>query len=455
MWTQHKIPLMNNARLRPSRPSVRRPQQTYIARGRHSHRSRSAPEQHGPHQTAECVDHLAPNPSVVTGFPTATEFIRAIRKELRIRFYQPTTIKTYMQAITSFLRWYGGKPHRLTREHVREYLFYLVAGNAGSSTVANHLSAIRTVFDKMCQRSITFGLAIPRKPRKLPVVLSAEEVTRLLEAAPSRRDKLLLGMMYATGMRVSEVVRVRMKDIDFDREVINVWQGKGRADRQVQLPSSFQPLFQALVNAGEGDNFLFAGEQKHRHISPRTVQRIMKRALAAAGILKHATPHSLRHSFATHSFEQGCDIRRIQKLLGHIRLETTTIYVKVAAPPDRKTISPIDRLPLKNRPERTIAGKMRFYFKFETCTKLPQAKVTIAVLNPDGPLYFTGIRIEETRPGFATLRIPPLEDWQKPHSWLTRQQQERFKTPEFYELLRRQITQRFMHLKFQQSQQRI
>jgi len=111
-----------------------------------------------------------------------------------------------------------------------------VDGGASSSWVSIHLSALRTVFDKMCGLNCTLGLMTPRRPKRLPVVLSTDEVSRLLQAAPSLRDKLLLGLMYATGLRVSEVVRLRWHDIDFDRRAIRVWQGKGRKDRDVMLP---------------------------------------------------------------------------------------------------------------------------------------------------------------------------------------------------------------------------
>lgn len=116
---------------------------------------------------------------------------------MRIRFYQPKTVKPYRSHLSSLHRWFGAPPHRLTREDVREYLLYLVDAGASSSTVSNHLAAIRTAFDKMCLRQVTLGLAVPRKPKRLPVVLSVEEIKVLLQAAPSLRDKLLLGLVYA------------------------------------------------------------------------------------------------------------------------------------------------------------------------------------------------------------------------------------------------------------------
>ncbi|WP_052329479.1 tyrosine-type recombinase/integrase, partial [Rhodopirellula sp. SWK7] len=271
--------------------------------------------------------------------PSCSEFIALVRRELLIRNYKKNTIKPYLSAITSLLRWSGRLPHEMDREMVREYLLYLVESDKGAARVRVHSTAIRTVFDKFCFLDVTLGLETPRRDKKQPVVLSKEEVQRLLEAAVSIRDKLMLGLMYATGMRVSEVVRVRWREIDLDRNTISIVQGKGNVDRQVMLPATYRAMFAAVKGQLGGDAYLFpsesvsrGGSSSSRYLSPRTVQRAMKKAVAIAGIMKDATPHSLRHSFATHSFEDGCDIRRIQKVLGHVRLETTTIYVHIAKP---------------------------------------------------------------------------------------------------------------------------
>ena len=262
----------------------------------------------------------------------------------------------------------------------------MVDAGAAAGTVANHLAAIRTTFDKFCLRQVTLGLIVPRRAKKLPVILSSQEVVTILQAAPSLRDKLILGLMYATGMRVSEVVRVKWKDVDFDRRLINVWQGKGRTDRQVMLPQCYESLLRELGRGFGGDDYLFPGERRGRYLSPRTAQRIMERAVRIAGIKKRATPHSLRHAFATHSFEDGCDIRRIQKLLGHVRLETTTIYVKVAQPSDpARMTSPLDKLyhvppapPPRVGP--SPVGRLRLHFQPQPDDQgRRSAKVTIEI----------------------------------------------------------------------------
>ena len=167
----------------------------------------------------------------------------------------------------TFLGWANTSPSHIVREDVREWLELLVDGGASSSWVSVHLAALRTVFDKMCHRDVTSGLMTPRRPSRLPVVLSKPEVQRLLCAAPSLRDKLLLGLMYATGMRVSEVVRLRFVDVDFDRHCIRVVQAKGRKDRDVMLPESFDGLLRGLRDVHEAGAFLFpSNDETSRHL---------------------------------------------------------------------------------------------------------------------------------------------------------------------------------------------
>ncbi len=351
------------------------------------------------------------------------------------------------------LRWFGGEPHQLTREDVREFLLYLVDAGAGSAWVGINLSAIRTAFDKMCHREVTLGLASPRRPKRLPLVLSTREVRRLLEATPTLSDKLLLGLMYATGMRVSEVVRLRYRDLDFDRRLVNVWQGKGRSDRQVMLPETFKPLLREKAKKLQGGEFLFPAKKRGRHMSPRTAQRVMERAVRIAGIKKQATPHTLRHSFATHTFENGCDIRYIQKMLGHVHLETTTIYVKVARPADPDAVSsPLDVLEgnaqrgMNNGKRRRNVGRLRFHLKPDESSKKGQrsSRVTIGIEGETRPIYLTGIIAREVRKGWVNLEIPPLEKWEHPLSWLTPSQRERIEDASFFELLQREIPRRLL-----------
>lgn len=438
----------------PYKPGTYNNGQPYIpARGRYAPRE-------------ELEDRLAKSHAVVDlqcQHPTPAKFIELIAREMKIRYYQPKTIKSYGNALRQFFRWFGRRPHELTREDVRNYLEFMVDGGADSSWTGVHLSAIRTAFDKMCGRDVTLGLLTPRRAKRLPVVLGTKEILRLLTAAICLRDKLLLGLLYATGMRVSEVARLRWRDVDFQRRAINVWQGKGRKDRLVLLPRCYEHLLQTLAENTKPDDYLFPGQRPGRHISPRTIRRIMQRTLKIAGIRKAATPHSLRHSYATHSVESGMDIRFISRLLGHVRLETTKIYTKLATPKRENMQSPLDVLTGESgnhQPGATTAstkalpsvGRMQIHMRLapDSTPQQPNAQVTLQITTDTRPIYLTGIVVHEPRPGWQTLEVPPLEEWEEALRWLTPAQKTRIEMPEFYQMLEGYIRPRFLALKGEQ-----
>jgi site-specific recombinase XerD len=404
---------------------------------------------------ARVVDLASPSHAVVDldrEDVDAAAFLARIDRELKIRFYQPKTRKSYRVVLGGFLRWLGLPPAEATREDVREWLELLVDGGAESSWVSVHLSALRTMFDKMCGRDVTLGLMTPRRPLKLPIVLSADEVKRLLLAAPTLRDKLLLGLMYATGMRVSEVSRLRLRDIDFERGGMTVRQGKGRKDRIVMLPQSFRGLLERLRTIHRPEDFLFPSSMgPGRHLSPRTVQRAMQRACRLAGIERPATCHSLRHSFATHLLESGTDIRFIQQLLGHLRLETTTLYTKLAVLRGDRAVSPLDLLsgppasprPLMVAPSPTPVGALgiRMVHGHDARGRLAQVSL---VVRGEPEVRLEGIVVREPRLGFLALELPPLEDWQPALSFCDDEIRARFEDAAFYERLRDELARRWM-----------
>lgn len=385
----------------------------------------------------------------------AAAFVERIDRELKIRFYQPKSRKSYCHVLTSYLRFLGQPPAAATRESIRDWLELLVDGGASSSTVSVHLSCLRTVLDKMCFREVTLGLVTPRRAHKLPVVLAVEDIKRLLNAAPSLRDKLLLGMMYATGMRVSEVSRLRVRDFDFERRTIRIEQGKGRKDRLVMLPSSFTPLLERFARVAGAESFLFpAAADATRHLTPRTAARAMERALHLAGIDRPATCHTLRHSFATHLLESGTDVRFIQRLLGHLQLQTTTLYTKLAVLKGERATSPLDLLNAPREqpspPPASLAappppvvralppaqqsaspvGRMQIRLRRDE----DGADVTV-VVRADPDIVLDGIRVTEPRPGFLALSLPPLEDWAERLTWLPPDTRARIEEGAFYEQL--------------------
>jgi hypothetical protein len=318
---------------------------------------------------------------------------------------------------------------------------------------------MRTAFDKMCGRSITLGLMTPRRPHRMPMVLSTKEVVRLLQAAPSMRDKLLLGLMYATGARVSEVIRLRWGDFDFDRGIVRIWQGKGRKDRDVMLPESFRSVTTELARLQGPKSYVFDPAGSGRHISSRTAQRAMERAVALAGLTKPATCHTLRHSFATHLLEHGTDVRFIQKLLGHERLETTTLYTRLAQPNRQRVQSPLDTLTgispagAPSISATTGAGLMPTSVPRAPATLKLNLEITsiergdqslsataqIAIATRDHRVVLEGIRIRELRAGWFSVDIPAAERWDTALRWLTPPERERILDPAFYALLQREL----------------
>ena len=422
----------------------------------------------GRHAPKDAIQDRCQSPlSVVQGTPTAEEFLTTIRREMRIRFYQANTVRDYTDAIRRFLGWFGRAPHHVHREDVREFLEVMVDAGASSSHVAGTLSAIRTIFDKMCRREVTLGLAIPRKPKRLPVVLSVTEVRLLIDACVRLRDKLMMSLMYGAGLRVSEVSRLKWADLHFERGTILVWQGKGRKDRLVVLPESLISPLRSMQKLSGNSEYLFPseGQREGRYISARTIQRAVAAAAKLARIDRNVTPHSLRHSFATHLLEGGTDIRMIQKLLGHANLETTTIYTKVSVLKQTSVKSPLDALN-SNTPETPVAanglpdadkqqtvakpttavGTLRLELQPDL-TDQTKATCSFVILNEDQHVRFDGINLRESRPGWVAMDLPPLEFWEPSLRWLSPEQRLRIESIEFLESIRMMLGRKFLLLK--------
>jgi len=413
-----------------------------IARGRLADRSQLEQAIHKGH-------------SILQGRPDRLEFLAAVKRELKIRKYAPASISNYMSSLSGFLGWLGSMPNTVTSEHVRNYLEVLVDGGASSSHLTVTLSAIRTAFDKFCCRDVTLGLATPRKQKRQPVVLSTAEVTRILNSAPTRMSKLAIGIIYAAGLRNRELCRLRVRDLDFDRHTIRVSQGKGSADRLVMLPKTFSARLFEMCSDLKGDDWVFPSRasRRNRHISSRTLQRWVHLATDMAGIKKHVTPHSFRHAFATHLLENGTDIRFIQKLLGHQRLETTTIYTRVAQINTASVVSPLDRISTPEPPStetvvlKTIpkpVGSLRIVLNNRESQTAADVSLFVLSANRNQQAILDGITVKLDSRNWVQLELPPLEAWQPQLANLPAAQQSRIRSPEFFENIRHQISSRFL-----------
>jgi site-specific recombinase XerD len=270
---------------------------------------------------------------------------RRMIEDMTIRKFAPKTQHDYLQRVKNFAAYLGRSPDTASSEDVRHYQLHLTASGVGVPTVNQTVSTLRFFFKVTLGRpDLVERTTFVREPRKLPVVLSPEEVVRLLDAAPGLKYKAALSVAYGAGLRVSEVVALKVGDIDSKRIIIRVEQGKGRKDRYVMLSPHLLELLRAWYKAARPQGWLFPGMNPVNPMTTRQLRRACHAAAHMAEIGKPVSPHTLRHSFATHLLEQNTDVRVIQVLLGHAKLDTTALYTRVATRTIREIMSPLDRI---------------------------------------------------------------------------------------------------------------
>ena len=266
----------------------------------------------------------------------------ALRKGLSLR-----TIDTYNYCVGRFLNFYKKDWKLITKKDVEDYLDLLINWGRSGSTLNTYLNGIKFFFDNVLKRRLTVNVSYSKVPKQLPEFLTKEEVVRLLRAIENGKHQLMIKLLYATGMRVSELVSLKVKDFEFDQNYGWVREGKCRKDRLfvVALKLKKDILKWMGKNKLAKEDWLFPG--KEGHISVESIQRIVKMASRKAGIRKNVHPHTLRHSFATHLIQNGYAVTEVQPLLGHSKMETTMIYLHMASPNLLAVKSPFDSLPEK------------------------------------------------------------------------------------------------------------
>jgi site-specific recombinase XerD len=281
-------------------------------------------------------------------------FREAMEQALALRGLAPKTCSAYLSWVRRLVQFSRVVPDQLTTEQVRAFLVHLTQERKLSfSTFNQALNGSRFFFlDVLHRPFVVEGLRYQKPPRRLPVVMNEEEVLRLLEAAESLRDRALLETAYATGMRVGEVTRLLITDLDSGRMVIRIEQGKGRKDRYVMLSQSLLETLRAYWRESKPRVFLFPGGGGKRPLCVSAAQKAFNKAKARAGIKKPVSFHSIRHSFATHLLEDGANVRKIQALLGHRSLHTTERYTHVTENYLHEMRSPLDRLRSKQAPTK-------------------------------------------------------------------------------------------------------
>jgi site-specific recombinase XerD len=238
------------------------------------------------------------------------------------------------------LRFCEKDPREVTTEDIKNYLDFL-AQKCSASTVSVAYNAIHFYYGEIWKRSFFLHISQPKKNKYLPVVLSKEEIHKMIEVTTNPKHNCIISLLYGTGVRVSELTHIKMCDIDLDRKLLYVFQGKGKKDRIVMLPEKLLLILQKQTELKRKDDFLFTNGRGGR-LTEATIQKIVMHSAQKAGIRKNVSPHTLRHSFATHLLENGTDIRYIQELLGHAKLQTTQIYTHVARNNLASLKSPLD-----------------------------------------------------------------------------------------------------------------
>jgi site-specific recombinase XerD len=276
--------------------------------------------------------------------------------DLRLRNYAPRTIDTYVSRVVCFARHFGRSPDLLGPDEVRQFQLHLLGRGVSWSSFNQAVCALRFLYGTTLGRPEQLPL-IPygKRPKKLPSVLSPQEVACLLEAAPPPRDRLLLQVAYGCGLRLSELTHLRLTDIDSARMVIHVRQGKGRKDRLVPLSVRLLQELRAYWRVCRPRAWLFPGHKPDRPITGSNIQRRFGRLVRQVGLTKRCSMHTLRHSYATHLLEAGVDLLTLKALLGHTSLQTTARYLHVSTQRLQQTPSLLDLLVLPRRTDPATA----------------------------------------------------------------------------------------------------
>lgn len=276
-----------------------------------------------------------------------TPLRQRMSEDMQVRNLAPHTQRSYLQQVSQFARHFGKSPALLGPDDIRAYQLHLTRDKRlSASSILVAVAAIRFLYKVTLKRDWNIDDAIPacRKPQKLPVVMSQEEVNRFLLAVENPKHRVILTVCYAAGLRVSEAVRLTPKAIDSQRIAIRVAAGKGSKDRYVMLSPKLLDILRAYWRKARPQHWLFPGDLPGQPITASAVEVVCRQVREQAAIGKPVTPHSLRHAFAVHLLESGADVRTIQLLLGHRSLSTTARYLRLATSKVCATASPLDFL---------------------------------------------------------------------------------------------------------------
>ncbi|MFZ6015281.1 MAG: tyrosine-type recombinase/integrase [Patescibacteria group bacterium] len=266
--------------------------------------------------------------------------INRAREEMILRNYSLKTIKSYTASIRKYLTAYPDDLRFYNEEHLRAFLLKKQGMGYAPQTVNLFLMAMKFYYFQVLKLRVRIDLKFAKRSKKLPVVLSREEIGRIIDCIRNFKHRTMIALAYGAGLRVGEVVKLKVADLLFDEGTIHIKQSKGKKDRLTLLPSSLVDDLRQMTVGKAGSDYLFASE-RGGSLAERSIQLVFIRACKKAGILKAATFHCLRHSFATHVLENGVDIRYVQSLLGHNNIRTTQLYTQVTSQKIKTIKSPL------------------------------------------------------------------------------------------------------------------
>ncbi len=268
------------------------------------------------------------------------KYLEQTRQELRLRNYSFKTIKSYLGCLREYFDFKKLNLEKIDEEKIKQFLLNKQDKNYSPQTINLYLNAIKFFYREVLKIPQKINLKFAKRTKKLPIVLSRQEIKNIIDSIKNPKHKLIISLAYGAGLRISEVINLKIKDVNLEELTIHLKNAKGKKDRITIFSEKIRSNLENLITGKKSDDYLFESERGGK-LTERTAQKVFENALREAGIKKDATFHSLRHSFATHLLENGVDVRYVQELLGHQNIRTTQIYTQVTNPKLKNIKSPL------------------------------------------------------------------------------------------------------------------
>jgi len=269
------------------------------------------------------------------------ELLGKIKDELRLRNYSPRTIESYLACLSEYFKVVKVIKREPEIPEIKKYLLGKQDRGQSSQTINVHLQAIKYFYREIMKSAVAVDIKFAKTASKLPIVLSRKEIEKIIDSIKNPKHKLLISISYGAGLRVSEAINLKIKDLDLEELTIHIKGAKGNKDRISLFSEKLLSQLREIIASSDANSYVFESNRGGR-LDERTAQKIFENALKRADVKKDATFHSLRHSFATHLLENGTDVRYVQELLGHANIRTTQIYTKVTNPSLKRIKSPLE-----------------------------------------------------------------------------------------------------------------